>query len=109
LKNGLAEASAESEAIRSARLRDNFYRDGTPMDFPRELKTSSGVVIKANPNKTTTVLGTFLDDTSSLINGQLGTPKSTVISGPLRPGSFNLLNTPDELTSCSVRRRSGNE
>ncbi|WP_250063292.1 hemagglutinin repeat-containing protein [Stenotrophomonas mori] len=87
--------AAEKEALESARVANNFYRDGSPLLFPQELTTSSGVIIKANPDKMTTVLGTYLDDTNSIINGQISMPKRMVYDGPAQPGSFNLLNTPD--------------
>lgn len=88
---------AKDEAIESARISNSFYRDGSALSLPQELATSSGRTIKANPDRTTTVLGTFVDDTNSIINGQLSKPKGTVYDGPPQPGSFNLLNTPDEL------------
>ncbi|NBI37727.1 hypothetical protein FUT69_11460 [Xylella taiwanensis] len=64
--------------------------------MPAEIRTTSGVVIKANPDKTTTVLGTFKNDTDRIIT-ELSLPKSMIIDGPTQPGSFNLLNTPDSL------------
>ena len=69
------------------------------MDFPRELKTSSGVVIRANPDKTTTVLGRFQADTTEIL-GNMDYVKSTLISGPAAPGSFNLLNVPDNIVAA---------
>jgi len=57
-------------------------------------KATSGVVLKTNPEKTTTVLGRYLEDTSHIID-EAGIPKSTNFSG--NKGGFNLLNTPDEL------------
>jgi len=88
---------AQAEAIASAKQAQNFYRDGAAYTFPKEIKTSSGVVIKANPDKTTTVLGAFTADTKRIINQELGMPKSMAIDGATQPGSFNLLNTPDSL------------
>ena len=90
---------SEAEAIESAKRYSNFYRDGAPHSFPQELKTTSGITIKANPDKTTTVLGSFGRDTNRIINEELGLPKSMVIDGGIQPGSFNLLNTPDRLFS----------
>lgn len=69
-------------------------------DDPRMLKTeldyvpTSGVKLQATPGKTTTVLGTYRDDTGQILK-ELGNVKSTDLSG--RTGYFNLLNTPDEL------------
>jgi len=91
----LKEASASAQA--EAKLANNFYRDGAALDFPQQLQTSSGIVIRANPDKTTTVLGTYVDDTNSIINSQLSLPRSTVIDAPTQPGSFNLLNTPNSV------------
>lgn len=56
--------------------------------------TSNGLVSEATPNKTTTVLGTYKDDTGAILD-ELGNVKSLDF-GP-RDGGFNLLNTPDEL------------
>ena len=88
---------AETEALTSTNQYSNFYRDGAPKAFPQVLNTSSGVVISANPDKATTVLGTFYSDTGRIINEELGLPKSMLIEGSTQPGSFNLLNTPDSL------------
>ncbi len=88
---------AQAEAIASAKQAQNFYRDGSAYSFPKEIKTTSGVVIKANPDKTTTILGAFTADTKRIINQELGMSKSMAIDGATQPGSFNLLNTPDSL------------
>ena len=40
----------EKAAIEQTKITNNFYSDGAPMDFPRELRTSSGVIIQANPD-----------------------------------------------------------
>lgn len=68
-----------------------------PVNIPvvkLERQTTSDLKLTADPNKTTTVLGTFKDDTGDIIN-ELKLPKSTDF-GP-RKGGFNLLNTPDDL------------
>ncbi|MGJ7488487.1 hypothetical protein ACSFA2_24695 [Variovorax sp. LT2P21] len=78
----------------AARVANNFYRDGA--EFPQALASSNGTVIQATAGKTTTVLGTYLDDTKSIINEQLGIPKSWGFLEP-KSGGFNLLNAPDEL------------
>jgi hypothetical protein len=57
-------------------------------------KPSSGVIFKANPNKTTTILGNYDRDMKSIIN-EMGNVKSTY-SGE-KKGGFNVLNVPDEL------------
>lgn len=59
-----------------------------------ERQTTSGLKLTADPNKTTTVLGAFKDDTGAIIN-ELRLPKSTDFGS--RKGGFNLLNTPDNL------------
>jgi filamentous hemagglutinin len=73
---------------------NNFYREGA--QFPQALSTSSGRVIQATEGKTTTVLGTWREDTNSIINNQAGLPESLNYLEP-KPGSFNLLNTPMDL------------
>jgi hypothetical protein len=88
---------AEIEASASVTQYQNFYRDGAAKLFPQELNTSSGIIIKANPDKTTTVIGTFRQDTEIIVNAELGLPKSMLIEGSTQPGAFNLLNTPDSL------------
>ena len=86
------------------RIENHRTADGTALDFPRELRTSSGIVIRANPDKTTTVLGRFALDTESITKMQLDLPLGAVNTGPTRPGSFNLLNVPPEMV-----RRLGDE
>ena len=55
---------------------------------------TSGASLKATPGKTTTILGTYADDTGNILN-ELGNTK-LMDFGP-RDGGFNLLNTPDEI------------
>jgi hypothetical protein len=57
-------------------------------------KPSSGATFKANPNKTTTVLGSYKKDMKNIID-EMGNVKSTDF-GP-KKGGFNVLNVPDEL------------
>lgn len=57
-------------------------------------KPSSGVTLQAQPNKTTTVLGSYNNDMRTIIN-ELSNVKSTDF-GP-RIGGFNALNVPDNL------------
>jgi len=59
-----------------------------------EYKPSSGVIFKANPNKTTTILGSFDKDMKNIVN-EMGNVKSTDFGA--RKGGFNVLNVPDEL------------
>jgi hypothetical protein len=92
-----AYATAEAEALTDTQKLLNFYRDGGAYEFPKKITTSSGVVVEANPNKTTTILGTYGADTQRIINTELGLPRSVLIDGAVQPGSFNLLNTPDSL------------
>ena len=57
-------------------------------------KATSGVILTANPDKTTTVLGRYQDDIKFIIE-ELNHPKSMDFSG--NTGGFNILNVPDEL------------
>ncbi|HNA87356.1 MAG TPA: hypothetical protein PLB04_17405, partial [Nitrospira sp.] len=91
------------------RIANNRSADGTALDFPREIRTSSGILIRANPDKTTTVLGRFFMDTESIIRRQLDAPVGIVDTGPPRPGSFNLLNVPDEAVKRLSDERFWNE
>ena len=59
-----------------------------------EYKPSSGVIFKANPDKTTTILGSFDKDMKNIVN-EMGNVKSTDFGA--RKGGFNVLNVPDEL------------
>lgn len=61
----------------------------------KKIQTSSGAILKPNPNKTTTVLGRYDRDLKQILEKELDVPKS-VDFGP-KQGSFNLLNVPDEL------------
>ena len=82
--------------VEDARIENNRSRDGAPYDFPHKLVTSDGREILPNPDKTTTVLGSFRTDMRSVINGQLDAPLGDVDFGPSRPGAFNVLNVPAE-------------
>ncbi|EOM2633839.1 T7SS effector LXG polymorphic toxin [Listeria monocytogenes] len=55
---------------------------------------TSGIKLKMSPWETTTVLGTFKDDTKYVLE-ELGNIKSTDFS--MKKNRFNLLNTPDDL------------
>ena len=59
-----------------------------------EYTTSSGLKLEATSGKTTTILGTYADDTANILD-ELGNVKSMDF-GP-KDGNFNLLNTPDEI------------
>ena len=83
-----------AEVEKTPRADDAFYRDAAP-SVP-VLSSSSGTIIRADPNKTTTVLGTYADDMNRIINEQLEYPK-TMNFLDAKPGYFNVLNTPDEL------------
>ncbi|MDB5958997.1 MAG: Polymorphic rane protein Filamentous hemagglutinin/Adhesin [Massilia sp.] len=89
-----AQSSASPVIAEDATLIANIYRDGEMLPTP--LSTSSKIVIRADPNKTTTVIGTFADDTNNIINKQLEYPKTLNHLEP-KKGGFNLLNVPDEL------------
>ena len=72
--------------------------DLTPVvisNMPKELshQATSGVKLVANPDKTTTVLGSYVSDTSKIID-ELNYPKN--LDFDAKQGGFNVLNTPDE-------------
>jgi filamentous hemagglutinin len=92
--SGSLEALGQLAKTDATKVTNNFYRDGTSL--PQALSTSSGRVIQATEGKTTTVLGTWREDTNSIINMQAGLPESLNYLEP-KPGSFNLLNTPAEV------------
>ncbi len=56
-------------------------------------KPSSGVIFKANPNKTTTILGNYDRDMKNIIN-EMGDVKSTYFGE--KKGGFNVLNVPND-------------
>ena len=57
-------------------------------------KPSSGATLKVNPNKTTTILGSYKRDMERIIN-EMGNKKSTYFGE--KKGGFNVLNVPDEM------------
>jgi len=60
----------------------------------KELPTpSSGVPIRSNPNKTTTILGSYDMDMGRIINKELKYPKTDDFGA--KPNNFNVLNVPD--------------
>ncbi len=104
----LDDARIDQAAVERAKVNNNFYADGSAIDFPRELQTSSGVMIRANPDKSTTVLGSFRSDTDRIMQS-LDYQQSTVIGGPAAPGSFNILNVPDAIATKLGSERFWNE
>ena len=64
--------------------------------MPKKLKyeTSSGVVLKVNPDKTTTVLGNYDKDMKNILE-ETNYPKN--LDFEAKKGGFNVLNTPDKL------------
>ena len=75
----------------AAAVLNNFYRDGAS-STPAGLYTSGGI-IPANPNMTTTVLGRYSDDMKSVIEVQMDAVKTADFGA--RPGGFNVLNVSD--------------
>lgn len=61
------------------------------------LESRSGVLLQAEPGKTTTVLGSYNKDMASIVD-ELGSVKSMDF-GP-NSGGFNVLNAPNELFSA---------
>ena len=86
--------SAEENVVASAQNDGTIGTDQKDLKIKLEYITTSGLQLKAVPNKTTTILGTYADDMESII-GELAIEKSLDF-GP-RDGGFNVLNTPDEL------------
>jgi filamentous hemagglutinin len=91
---GSLDAIGQLAKTDATKVTNNFYAEGASAN-PAGLSTSVGV-IPANPYKTTTVLGTYIDDTKSIIEGQLQLPKNNNIN-IAQPGGFNLLNTDNAL------------
>lgn len=81
---------AEKEALSNAKENLNFHKEDALYDGTKEIQTTSGIVIRSNPGKVTTVLGTYGADTRRIIDAELDAPK-TMTDAPA-PGSFNLLN-----------------
>jgi hypothetical protein len=55
---------------------------------------SSGAMLIANPNKSTTILGSFDKDMKNIVN-EMGNVKSTYFGA--KKGGFNVLNVPDNM------------
>lgn len=92
--SGAVSASGERAAADSSSgMLNNFYRDGVAGVEP--IGSPSGIVVVADPKKTTTVLGSYAIDMDNVINQQLGYPK-TINFGD-KPGGFNVLNVPDKM------------
>lgn len=93
---------ANIKASQQARQSSNFSKYVTKENAILNEVTSgklnysptSGVELVTTPGKTTTILGTYVKDTGSIVN-ELGNVKSTNL-GP-RQNGFNVLNIPDEL------------
>lgn len=62
---------------------------------PNQVTTSSGVIFYPNPNRTTTILGSYQKDMNDIINNQLEYPKTTDFGE--KKGAFNVLNVPDDM------------
>jgi hypothetical protein len=62
---------------------------------PKFKVTSSGAVLKPNPNKTTTILGSHKKDMKRIIDDELKIAPNTDF-GP-KKGGFNVLNVPEEI------------
>ena len=86
--------NAEKLELKAAGIDAGFYKEGWS-STPVGLQTTNGIII-SNPNKTTTVLGTYVSDTDSILNQQLNAVKNNNFTNDA-PGGFNLLNTDNEL------------
>ena len=61
----------------------------------KTFKSTSGITIKTDPNKTTTILGSYNSDMKRIIDTDLKYPKT--LDFEAKPGSFNVLNAPNFL------------
>ena len=102
LKNRGAKRVPEDEAPQgtassngTGSTRPGSSEDTTKPPAPKELscKVSSGATLRAEPGKTTTVLGRYKPDMKKVINA-LGDQKSLDFGA--KPGDFNVLNVPKE-------------
>jgi filamentous hemagglutinin len=84
-----------SLASREAKFTNRIYAEGWSTT-PPGIQTTSGV-IPATPNKTTTVLGSFISDTRGIIGEQLNLTQADDFLAA-KPGGFNLLNVTHEFT-----------
>lgn len=85
MKPSRAFKAADAEAFESLPGNVHHHADGSAHAHPVQIKTASGIVITANPDKTTTVLGTFRDDTGRTINADLGLPNLWLSTVPPNP------------------------
>ena len=76
-------------------------------NVPKEITTSSGIVIKPTDGKTTTVLGSFSSDMDNIVNGKLAYPKTTDFG--TKPGGYNVLNVPDTMFTSRTPDQFWNE
>jgi len=90
----LARTSKEIGEAEAYRIANNATRDGAASFLL--VTTSDGRIILPTAGKTTTLLGTWREDTRNVIKLQLGYPE-TVTFLDAKPGGFNLLNTPSDL------------
>ena len=74
---------------------------------PKEISTSSGIVVRPTEGKTTTVLGSFSSDMDNIINGKLAYPKTTNFGA--KPGGYNVLNVPDAMFTSRTPDQFWNE
>ena len=87
-------AGTLEDAVAAARKGVEGAGDAGKVITEIKYQPSSGVILKANPNKTTTVLGNFDRDMKSIID-EMGNVKSTGFGA--KNGGFNVLNVPDDM------------
>ena len=96
----LKRTGTELSEIEAMKISNNFYADGASSS-PAGLYTSGGV-IPANPNKTTTVLGRYINDMESVIDIQMNAMKTSDFGA--RTGGFNVLNVSKSVEDAAGRQ-----
>jgi len=90
----LARTGKEISEVAAAKIANNVSRDGGASFLL--VTTSDGRIIFPTEGKTTTLLGTWREDTRNVIKLQLGYPETRTFL-EAKPGGFNLLNAPSDL------------
>ena len=79
-----------------------IHFESAPVVTEIKYKPTSGVVFKANPSKTTTILGSYEQDMKHILN-EMGNVKSTYFGE--KKGGFNVLNVPNEIFKTRTRQQ----
>ncbi len=86
------DGNSEENAVGDTPIVINF--ESAPVVTQIKYKPTSGVAFKANPSKTTTILGSYKQDMKHILS-ETGNVKSTYFGE--KKGGFNVLNVPDEM------------